>query len=194
MNDVSTITRYTPDDLLRMPDGDHYELVDGRLVETNMSVWSSYVAANVYFLLRTYCQAAKLGWVFSEGTSYRCFPEDPNRVRKADVSYLRGDRITKETAMSAAFIHIVPDLVVEVLSPNDLAYEVDTKLEEYRRADVRLIWIVNPEARTVRIEQASGAGTVLHDDAELDGGDVIPGFHCRISEFFVPPPSVVPNT
>src|SRR5262249_42419722 len=44
MSTVATPTRYTPEDLLKMPDGDRYELVDGQLVEHTMSLWSSYVA------------------------------------------------------------------------------------------------------------------------------------------------------
>ena len=41
MSTITTTTRYTPEDLLRMPDGKRYELVDGNLVETNVSLWSS---------------------------------------------------------------------------------------------------------------------------------------------------------
>lgn len=39
---------------------------------------------------------------------------------------------------------ISPDLVVEVISNNDLIVDVDEKREEYHRAGVRLIWIVYP--------------------------------------------------
>jgi hypothetical protein len=39
----ATEARYTPDDLLAMPNGKRYELIDGRLVERNMGAESSWV-------------------------------------------------------------------------------------------------------------------------------------------------------
>jgi Uma2 family endonuclease len=63
-----------------MSDSDRYELVNGRLVEQTMSMWSGYVAGKLFALLQGYCDAQKLGWVLPEGASYRCF-RDPDRVR-----------------------------------------------------------------------------------------------------------------
>ena len=83
---VASEKRYTPEDLLSMPDGDHYELVDGRLVERKMSLWSSYVAGVIFRMLDLFCRENRLGWVLPEGTSYQCFPALPSRVRRADRS------------------------------------------------------------------------------------------------------------
>src|SRR5262245_27107997 len=90
MNPVTTSARYTPDDLLRMPDGDRYELVDGNLVERKMSFWSSFVAGELHARLRNHCREHQLGWVVPEGTSYQCFRDEAMRVRRADVSFLTG--------------------------------------------------------------------------------------------------------
>src|SRR4051812_45978514 len=94
MNPATTSARYTPDDLLRMPDGDRYELVDGNLVERKMSFWSSFVAGRLFRLLGNYCESQQLGWAVPEGTSYQCFRDDPRRVRRADVSFLGRERLT----------------------------------------------------------------------------------------------------
>src|SRR5262245_6219380 len=83
--------RYTPEDLLRMPDGDRYELVDGQLVEKTMSTWSSYVAGKLYGRLDAHSVAHQLGWVLPEGTSYQCFPD---KVRMADTSFIRRERMS----------------------------------------------------------------------------------------------------
>ena len=48
-----------------------------------------------------------------------------------------------------------PDLAVEVISPNDLATEIDQKVAEYLGAGVPLVWVVHPEARAVRVHRAS---------------------------------------
>jgi Uma2 family endonuclease len=193
MSTVAAPTRYTPEDLLKMPDGDRYELVDGQLVEHTMSTWSSYVAGKMYGQLDSHCQANKAGWVLPEGTTYQCFPDAPNKVRKADVSFIRRERMSLQQATAEGHLPIYPDLAVEVLSPNDLAYEVDAKVQEYLTAGARLVWVVNPQARTVEVHRPQGTGTILRENDELDGEDVLPGFRCRVGDLFLPPPGVGPT-
>ncbi len=74
---VATQTRYTPDDLLAMPDGKSYELVGGQLVKRNMGAESSWVGGQVYFALRRHCGQHKAGWAFPADNGYQCFPHDP---------------------------------------------------------------------------------------------------------------------
>src|SRR5437588_9655570 len=93
MSTTATATRYTPEDLLKMPDGDLYELVDGQLVERNMSAWSSYVAGRIYSPMAEFADENRRGWVFPEGTSYQCFPKSPGKVRKPDTSFISLDRL-----------------------------------------------------------------------------------------------------
>ncbi|HXG12104.1 MAG TPA: Uma2 family endonuclease [Gemmataceae bacterium] len=193
MNEVVTLPCYTPEDLLRIPDGDRYELVNGRLVEHTMSTWASYVAGKVYGRLDAHCQANQLGWVLPEGVTYRCFPDAPDKVRKADVSFIRRERLSMEQATAEGHLTIVPDLAVEVLSPNDLVYEVDTKVQEYLRAGVRLVWVIHPQGRWVDVHRVQGPGTILRENDDLDGEDVLPGFRCRVGDLFQPPPGVAPS-
>lgn len=194
MSTVAQKVQYEPEDLLTMPDGDRFELIDGRLVERNMGKWSSYVAGNVHQRLKNHSDEHHVGWVYPEGTSYQCFPDAPKKVRRPDVSFIRLDRMSPDEAMSEGHLRIAPDLAVEVLSPNDLAYDVDKKVEEYESADVRLIWVVNPETQTVRVHRADGTVSVFHEGDELDGENVVPGFRCRVSELFLPAAGAVPRT
>jgi hypothetical protein len=46
---VATAVEYTPEDLLSLPDGDAYELVDGRLVEKHLGGVSSFVGLQIGF-------------------------------------------------------------------------------------------------------------------------------------------------
>jgi len=192
MSTVVEHARHEPEDLLAMPDGDRFELVEGRLVERNMGKWSSYVAGNTYLRLRNHTDTHRLGWVYPEGTSYQCFPDDPKRVRRPDVSFIRLDRMSSEEAMSEGHVGIVPDLAVEVISANDLAYDIDEKVDEYETAGVKLIWIVNPEMRTVRVHRVDGTVRLLREKDELDGEHVLPGFRCRVGELFLPAAGSVP--
>src|SRR5262249_36783129 len=142
---------YTPEDLSKMPDGELYELVDGNLVERKMSMLSSYVAGEIYDRLKQFSKAHQPGWVFPEGTSYQCFPSEPERVRRLDASFIRRERLSPERLMQEGHAKIAPDLAVEVVPPNDLAYEVDEKVDDYLDAGIPLVWVVNPRSRTVRV-------------------------------------------
>lgn len=187
---VATEKRYTPQDLLTMPDNEHYELVDGHLVERKMSIWSSYVAGVIYRHLELFCRENRLGWVFPEGTSFQCFPALPGRVRKPDVAFIRLQRLSLTQATTEGHCPVAPDLVVEVVSPNDTGYEIDEKVREFLDAGVPLIWVVNPEQRTVAIHRASGTGTILRENDEISGENAIPGFRARVGDFTLPPPGV----
>jgi Uma2 family endonuclease len=186
MSTVATRIEYRPEELLTRPDGDAYELVGGELVERNMGAKSSFIAGQVHHRLEDFCRSRGLGWVFPEGTSFQCFPDDPDKVRRADVSFIRFGRLPREQPPEG-HIRIAPDLAVEVVSPNDLAYDVDSKAEDYLQAGVRLVWVINPVTRTVRVHRPDGPGSTLRADDELNGGDVLPGFRCSICDLFVLP-------
>src|SRR5579884_4255259 len=94
MSPVASKTDHTPEDLLTMPEGERYELVNGKLVERSMSLWSSYVAGRVYGLLHDYLRGHPLGWLLPEGTSYQCFPHEPLMVRRPDVSFIVLQRLS----------------------------------------------------------------------------------------------------
>lgn len=187
MATVAAKTTYTPEDLLAMPDGKGYELVDGNLVELHVSVLSSLVGGRLFRRVADFTEQHDLGWVWPSCNGLQCFPDAPAKVRRSDLTFVRKDRLTPEM-LHAGFLRIPPDLVAEVLSPNDSAYEVDEKLEEYLRAGVRLVWIINPETHTVRIHRADGSIGWLRENDELDGEDVLPGFCCLVRELFPPVP------
>ncbi len=187
MNQLATKTWYTPDDLLAMAeDGKSYELVDGILVERHMGFWSSWIGGRLYHLLTSQCEAQRLGWVCPADASYQCFPAAPAKVRKPDVSFIRFGRLPGEQAPEG-HCRIAPDLAAEVLSPNDLATVAEAKIGEYLQAGVQLLWIVNPEVRTVRVYRPDGTTTLLHEGDELSGEGVVPGFRCMVRDLFSPP-------
>jgi Uma2 family endonuclease len=175
-------TLYTPEDLLKIPEGKHYELVDGQLVEREMSLRACEVAANIIYILGNYTRRRDLGGVYSSEVGYQCFPEAPNKVRKPDVSFIRKDRLSAE--MTEGHVPIPPDLAVEVVSPGDSYYDVMEKVREYLRAGVRLVWVLDPNSRVLEIYRVDGAGGPLDDSRELSGEDVIPGFACKVVDLF----------
>ncbi len=126
---------------------------------------------------------------------YQCFPHDPSLVRKPDVSVVKYGRFPGGV-LPKGWAKIVPDLVVEVVSPGDTVYDLEEKLDDYRKVNVPLVWVINAKSRNVRVHRANGSVSELHENDELSGEDVIPGFRCPITEILPrrePSPEVQSN-
>jgi Uma2 family endonuclease len=182
MNMVFSPPAVTPDDLLRMPDGDRYELIDGRLREKRMGARSDEITVAVGTALRVHAYPARLGRVYAQ-TGFACFPGHPGRVRKPDVAFVARHRLTDDRSPDGYFL-IRPDLAAEVVSPNDLFEEVADKLADYARAGIPLVWVVSPAARTVTVWRADGTGYVLDESGTLAAEGVLPGFSCPVADLF----------
>jgi Uma2 family endonuclease len=191
MSTIAEPRTYTPDDLLRMPDGDRYELIDGKLVEINVSVLSSLVAAQLLHRLTAFCEPNNLAWIFGADCGCQCFPGYPRKVRKPDGLLVLRDRLST-AQLDEGFLRIPPDLAIEVVSPNDLAYEVEVKVQEYLEAAVHLVWVVYPTTRTVHIHRSDGSTALIRSGGELTGEDVLPGFVCRVDDLFPALPATTP--
>jgi Uma2 family endonuclease len=172
---------YTPDDLLTMEDGGHFELVDGELKERQVSTDSSTVAANFAFELTALNRTAGLGRIFDSELGIRIFPEDPNRTRRADISFLARDRVPPA---DTPFLFVAPDLVVEVVSPSDHMADVRAKVEEWLAAGVKLVWVALPESKEVFVYRRGARPAILTAGDELVGDDVVPGFSCPVARLF----------
>ena len=184
---VLAIRPFTPEDLLSMPDNKLYELVDGHPVEKKIGVESAWIGGEVLAILRNFCREHTLGDVFPADTGYQCFPFAPNLVRKPDVSFVSRGRFPGDE-LPRGNGRLAPDLAVEVVSPNDTYYEVEQKVQEYLRAGVRQVWVINPPTQAVRIHRPGGSLTDLSADQELSGEDIVPGFRCPVSALFRPRP------
>ncbi|MGD9856331.1 MAG: Uma2 family endonuclease [Planctomycetaceae bacterium] len=176
---------YTPDDLLTMPDGKHYELVDGELRETTMGAEAEWVAGEVLASIRNRTTRPRHGWVFGAATGYQCFADDPGKVRKPDVSFIRLGRLPNEE-IPKGHIRIPPDLAIEVVSPQDAFSEVQAKVDQYLDAGVQLVWVIDPETRKVSVWRQDGSTAVLRASQTLCGEDVVPDFTCSVADLFPP--------
>ncbi|MDA1306236.1 MAG: Uma2 family endonuclease [Acidobacteria bacterium] len=181
----------TADDLFSHAEAKNYELVGGRLLELSLSGLSSKVAARLIYLLSAFVAKSDLGSIYGCDCGYQCFDFDDQQVRKPDVSFIASGRIS-EADEEKGYIRIAPDLVVEVISPNDLYHDVEVKVAEYLRAGVRLVWLIDPIARTGQVSRPDGTTTRLSESDSFDGVDVIPGFKCTIADT-IPKPNTVKN-
>jgi Uma2 family endonuclease len=171
-----------PDDLLHMPDGDSYELVDGRLSEKRVGAESEYIGANLLALLHR-ATVPGFGYVFGSNTSIRCFPNRLRLVRKPDVCFVARGRFSDEVIPKGDIL-LAPDLTVEVISPNDTYEEVEVKVNEYLGAGVRLVWVISPESKTIVIRRPDKTAAWLDSTDTLSGENVVPGFSCPVIDIF----------
>ena len=177
--------RYTPDDLLALPDqGAGYELVDGELVEQTVSALAHVTAARFAKHLGNHVDPAPLGWVFGEGSSFRCFADDPDRVRRADGAVALIDRYPLARVNREGFVTVCPDLVVEIVSPHDIADEVNAKRLEWLEAGVRLVWVVYPVQKEVHAYTSPDDSRVFRGTAVLTAEPVLPGFGVPLPDLF----------
>lgn len=188
--DTLAKSKCTPEALLAMPDGDAYELVDGELVERQMGFRSSRIGGRLFRFLDVHCDREQLGWVLPSDVGYQCFPDDPHKVRKPDVSFIRADRLSARDEPEG-WATLAPDLVVEVISPNDLFEAVAIKVNEYLMAGVLLVWVIDTATQKVYVYRQEGRGEILTDTDELSGEDIVNGFRCRVADLFAPPAGVV---
>ena len=158
-----------------------YELTDGVLVEKIMGVQESFLAILLARLLGDFAAKGDLGFVLGADGMARLAP---GLVRIPDVSFVSWQRVPNRRIPRVPMLNFAPDLAVEILSPSNTAREMTRKLQDYFTAGVRLVWHVDPAARTVEVFTAADQSTLLREDQELRGDPVLPGFVLPIRDLF----------
>jgi Uma2 family endonuclease len=164
-------------------DGKRYELIDGELREMAPTVnWHGEVESNLVIRLGGHVQAHGLGRV-SCGETLFIVRRNPDRVRAADIAYIRQERVPPLEARQH-IMEVTPDLVVEILSKSDTIEEISDKIDDWLGAGVQMLWSVDPFRRTVTIYQPGRDPTLLGEHGILEGDPVVPGFRCPVAEIF----------
>src|SRR5262249_3309170 len=150
------------------------ELVRGEVIELPPPMKPhGVVAMNVGGLLRDFTFKRDKGYVTCNDTGV-ILERDPDTVRGPDVALY--EDATSFEEVHPKYGEVPPRLAVEVLSPSDRADRVQRKITDYLRNGVELVWVVDPETRTVTVYRTDKGPRCLHGDEELTGEDVLPGF------------------
>ncbi|MGH2532073.1 MAG: Uma2 family endonuclease [Thermomicrobiales bacterium] len=181
---MATTKVMTADDLMQIEDGGFlYELIRGELIRMSPAGgphgWIGFEAGA---LIRDFARPRGLGEVFNAETGY-LFEIDPDTVLAPDASFIRTERLPPLRA-SGGYLTVVPDLVVEVLSPSDRRSYIDEKIRQYLAVGVKLLWSVDPRRKSVTVYAPNRDPILLTEDAELDGEDVLPGFRLPVAALF----------
>jgi Uma2 family endonuclease len=172
----------TGEELAAMGDIGPCELIEGRIVPmTPTGGEHGRIEVNIGAELLAYVRSHKLGQVLAGEVGIYTH-RNPDTVRGADVLFISNERYAQKT--SPGFLDIAPDLVVEILSPNDSWIEVTQKLREYFAIGVRLVWAVNPQAHSVYAYRALTDVREFTENDDLPGDDVLPGFSVKVAQLF----------
>ena len=131
------------------------ELVDGVLVEKVMGYYESRIAAVLIFLLERHLQSHPLGIVAGADGMMRLAP---GLVRIPDVSFVDWNRLPARRVPRDPIPDLVPDLAIEVLSEGNSPEEMSRKAREYFSTGVRLVWMFQPDSRSVEVHTSLEIG------------------------------------
>jgi len=170
------------EEFLRQPENRDrfFELIDGEIVEKVPTLEHGVIALRIGSRLLIFVEAHGLGWVAVE-VRYRV-PDDNSNSRQPDVSFSSNARVPKLVKQGAVLQ--MPDLVVEVKSPDDTFIGQRRRAEYYIANGTRLVWLVYPEKQLVEVYQPNADIQILNIDDVLDGGDVLPGFTLSVRDIF----------
>lgn len=122
------------------------------------------------------------------GSEWRCVFGPQGRRRRCyvpDFVFMRAERLPADGSWFNGPFHGAPDIAVEILSPDDRPARVTRKVLFSLNHGVRIVWLVDPEDRTVTVFTLEDRdGKLLHEKDTLDGGDVLPGCSAPVSELF----------
>lgn len=174
----------TAEELLRINlPGKRTELVRGVLrVHEPAGYRHGDVAVRITTAIATFVFAHDLGRVFAAETGFT-LARSPDTVRAPDAAFIRTARLLDRD--TRGYGEIAPDLVVEVLSPDDRPGDVLEKVADWLKAGVSLVWLVDPVRRIGRVYRADGTQAMLDESSSFDGEDVLPGFTCGVSSILV---------
>ena len=164
-----------------------FELVEGRAIEWEASSRRhGFVCAKIGFTLCNYSRRVRKGNVALGGGGV-ILHRHPDTVRGPDVAYY-DDALCLED-LPAIWGDLPPRLAVEVLMPGDRADYFLRKIADYLEHGVEVVWVLDPDSKRVAIYSKNEGVKSLGDKETITGGEVLPGFRCKVADFFVLPGS-----
>ncbi len=172
----------TGEDLFKMGDIGRTELVEGEIVHMSPTgYFHGAIEINFSSAIKTFVRQHKLGRVFG-GEVGIYTRRDPDTVRAADVAFISNGRMAQ--VKSKSYLDVAPELVVEVLSPDDAWGDLMDKLDEYFALGVNVVWVADPRKKQVYVYRSVTDVKRLSVGDTLNGEDVLPGFGMPVADLF----------
>ncbi len=155
-----------------------FELIHGEIIEKVPTLQHGVICGNIFAPLWNFSRTNGVGRVATEVRHQ--LSNDKHNARLPDVSYYID---AEKPLISRGATPYMPDLAVEVKSPDDSLPKLREKAQYYLANGSKMVWIVIPEKRLVLVLTLDDE--IILDDADtLDGGDVLPGFTLPVRDIF----------
>lgn len=142
------------------------ELIDGEVVElTPTSPEHGMVETNLAILVGAHVKSRRLGCVLTGDVGF-IVAREPDSVRAPDIAFIEQHRIP-ESGVPKGFWEIVPDLVIEIVSPSDSRRKLSEKTRMWIDAGVSEAWIVDPESQEIEVHSPDRTGVTFRGRDEL---------------------------
>ena len=149
-----------------------------------ISILASIVTSNLQVQVGHYLLGHPVGKAMVETLFHLPLPVDRNR--RPDVAFVSARAIAEAPPQlrSENAWSILPELMVEVVSPHDLGEDILERIDEYFAAGTKLMWVIYPTQRLIYVYESPRQVRILCDADELDGGIVLPGFRIPVAWLF----------
>jgi Uma2 family endonuclease len=172
--------------------GKRYELESGKVVEMpSPGIRHGAVCWLLGLILGQYLFRRGSGHITTNDAGL-IVRRKPDTVRGPDLMlFLEASRYDE---LEVKYTERIPSLVIEVLSPDDRPGKTNRRIEQYIRRGIPLVWLIDPEDRTVTVYRPNEFHKVLDETEELSGNGVLPEFSCRVADLFALPGQPQPPT
>jgi Uma2 family endonuclease len=153
------------------------ELYNGKVVFKMPNFAHGIIQSKIGHKIENYLETNPIG-VVSANANYRLWPERAKESRAPDVSFILKDRLPENLHR---YLPIVPDLAVEILSPDDSFNQMMEKVDEYLSQGVKLVWVVITSTREVLV-CTKQIKHIIGDT--LTAPELLPGFELPIKDIF----------
>jgi len=171
----------TGDELLILGDVGPCELIDGRIIPLSPTGGEhGTIEGNIAYLLTAYVRSRSLGWVLT-GEVGIYTRRNPDRVRAADVAFVSKSQVC---AVPSGFLDFPPELIVEIVSPNDRWQDLREKIDEYFSIGVHALWVVEPKTRTIMVFSSPTTATKYNETQSISASETLTGLEVAVLEIF----------
>ena len=106
---------------------------------------------------------------------------NPDRLVGADAAFVATASLPIVVSREG-YLATIPDLVVEIRSRNDTLPELMAKAQDYLTAGVKIVWLVDPQSRSVWVYVGQSEPLRVEENEVLNAGEIIPGFQYKVSD------------
>jgi Uma2 family endonuclease len=175
----------TAEELLKMGDIGRCELIYGELVMMSPAGFDhGEIALRIGHLLMDFVEQHDLGVVLAAETGFK-IESNPDLVRAPDVSFVRKDRVPKTRWRK--YFPGVPDLAVEVVSPDDTKRQIAEKINMWLAHGTISCWVADPDSSILTIHRSAQKPIRLTASQKITHEPALPGLVLSVSRIFKRP-------